>query len=89
MNRTKNHRTNPEIVTKAAGIFAKVFGNGLTKHDAQVELIFYKMKLAELDYRKRRGELLEATVARHEWSRVIMLIVSRLEGLPSKVGPLL
>ena len=88
-------KIDPELADKALrenehpAFPSKAFGNGLTKHDAQVELIFYKMKLAELDYRKRRGELLEAAVARHEWSKVIMLIVSRLDGLPSKVGPLL
>jgi hypothetical protein len=45
--------------------------------------------LAELDYRKRKGELLDAALARSEFAKVILLIVSRLENFPSKVGPLL
>ncbi len=58
------------------------------RYAAQTELAFYKAKLAELDYRKRRGELIETEVAKNEWAKVMMLIVSRLEALPSKVAPL-
>ncbi len=58
------------------------------RYAAQTDYALARAKLAWLDYETKKGKLIDVAIAKNEWGMVIMVIVARLEALPSKVAPL-